>query len=89
MSTELVPNLLYDGPVKLADSEAITGTQRGSSQQIFSYAAVSVAVISRQIAVYGPSPGDRLQQEEGDVGDGSVTGWDHVQRGSVARGPQT
>jgi hypothetical protein len=49
MSTELVPNLLYDGTVKLADSEAITGTQRGSSHQIFSYAAVSVAVISRQI----------------------------------------
>jgi hypothetical protein len=37
------------GTVKLTNSEAITGIQRVSRHQIFSYAAASVAVISRQM----------------------------------------
>jgi hypothetical protein len=40
---------LESGTVKVTDSEAITGTERVSSHQVFFYAAVSVAVISRQI----------------------------------------
>ena len=37
------------GTVKLTDSEAVIGIQRVSSHQVFAYAAVSVAVISRQM----------------------------------------
>jgi TnpA family transposase len=37
------------GTVKLTNSEAITGIQRVGRHQIFSYAAASVAVISRQM----------------------------------------
>jgi hypothetical protein len=41
--------LVRPGTVKLTDAETITRAQHVSSQQRFSYAAVSVAVISRQI----------------------------------------
>jgi hypothetical protein len=37
------------GTVKLTNSEVITGIQRVSRHQLFSYAAASVAVISRQM----------------------------------------
>jgi hypothetical protein len=37
------------GTVKLIDRKAMTGIQRVSHHRIFSYAAVSVAVISRQV----------------------------------------
>jgi hypothetical protein len=39
----------HNGTVKLTDSKAITEIPRVSRQQMFSYAAASVAVISRQM----------------------------------------
>jgi hypothetical protein len=47
---KIYPDILQiKGTVKLTDAETIARAQHVSSQQRFSYAAVSVAVISRQI----------------------------------------
>jgi hypothetical protein len=46
---ELAEDRLRRGTVKLTDSEAIIGPWKVSSHRNFSYAAVLVAVISRQM----------------------------------------